>query len=108
MAYRALHAVNTAKAGVLEFGHFATAGNRRFAARLEGLVDHALDDDGAGRIVSAGFCAQAEEFHPRGIDIVLIDQANDGRGCHRVDALVRAPHAETAPYNLAHLGPVFA
>ncbi len=102
------HAIDATEAGVLELGDFAAARDRRHAARFEGLVDHALDDDRAGRIVGARFGAETQELDARGIDVVLVDQAHDGRCRHRVDAVVGSAHAETAPDDFLHLGPVTA
>ncbi len=106
MADRALHAIDAAKAGVLELGDLAAASDGRFAARFQGPVDHAFDDDRAGRVIGARFGAQPEELDARRVDVVLLDQPHDrGRG-HRVNALVGPAHAETAPDDLANLGPL--
>ena len=106
--YGAFHAVNAAQAGMLEFGHFAASRDRRHAARLQCLVHHSLYDDCAGGIVGAGLGAEAQELDPRGVDVVLLDQAHDGRCRHRVDAVIRPANAETASHDFAHLRPMAA
>jgi hypothetical protein len=108
VTYGALHSVNATQAGVFELGDLATARDRRHTARLECLVDHSLDDDCAGGIVRAGLGAETQELDPPGIDIVLLDQAHDGRCCHRVYAVIRPANAKTAPDDFAYLGPMAA
>jgi hypothetical protein len=102
----AFHAVHAAEAGMLELGNFAAARDRLHAARDQGLVDHALDDNGARRIVGARLGAQAQEFHTCRIDVVLVDQAHDGIGRHCVHAVLRATHAEAATDNITDLRPL--
>ncbi len=108
MANCTLHAVNTAQASMLEFRNFTAARNRRHAPRLERLVDHALDDNGAGRIVGARLGAETQELDARRIDVVLVDQAHDGGGRHRVNAVIGPAYPETAADDFADLGPVIA
>ena len=105
---RSFHSVNTAQAGVLELGYLTAARNRRQAACLEGPVDHALYDDCAGGIVGARFGTEPKELDARGVDVVLVNKSHDGRCRHRVDAVIRAAHAKTAPDDFPQLGPMTA
>ena len=106
VANGAFHAVHAAEAGVLEFRNLAAPRYRRHPASLERTVDHAFDDDRAGRVIGARFGAQTEEFDARRVDVVLLDEPHDRGGGHRVYALVRSPDTETAPDDFANLGPL--
>ena len=48
----------------------------------------------------AGLGAECQKEHGRGIDIVIIDQSEDGIGCHRVNALLRTRQPETGADDL--------
>ncbi len=106
MTQRPFHAVYAAETGVLELGHFAAAGDRRLALSHEGLVHHSLDDDRPGGVVRARFGAEPQELHAHRIDIVLVDQADDGGRRQGIDAVVRPPYAEAASDYLAYFRPV--
>ena len=108
MTNRTLHAVYAAEAGMLEFRHLAAARYWRSAACLQCPVHHALNDDRAGRVVGAGFGAQAQELHSARVDVVLVNQANDGCRGHGVDTVIRTAYAKTAPHYLTNLGPLVA
>ncbi len=103
---RPFHAINAAKAGVLEFGNFTAPGDGWLAASDQGSVDHTLDDNRTCRIIGARLRAKAKKLDVPGVDVVLVDQSHDGRRCHRIDALIRPAHAEAAADDLANLRPL--
>ena len=94
IAQGVLQGVHAAEARMLDLGHLAMARQRRAAAGLQALVEHAFDDDGAGGVVGARLGAQAQEADAVRVDVVPIDEPHDGRGGHRVDALRGAAHPE--------------
>ena len=92
IAQRVLQRVDTAQARVLDLRNLALTRERRQASGEQALVEHALHDDGAGRIVGARFRAEPEEADALRIDVVALDEPHDRRGGHRVDALRRPAH----------------
>src|SRR5690606_15059172 len=62
---------------------------------------HAFDDDGTGRVVGARFRAEPQEADAVRVDTVALDQAHDGRGRHRIDAL----GGPAQPEAMTHDGP---
>ena len=115
VAQCSLEAVNAPQAGVLELRHLAVPGQLGTTVREKRIVDHALDDDGAGGVVAARFGAEGEHPDPRRVDVVVADKAPDRVGGKRVNALARAAHPEgssdhtlnPAPWFAVPLSPVF-
>ena len=105
VAQRGLEPIDTRKAGVLELGHLAVAGQERHALRGERVVDHALDDDGARRIVAARLGAEGEHADPLRVELVVLDEAQHGVRGERVDALGGPAHPEAAPDDAPRLLP---
>ena len=105
VAQRVLQRVDAAQARVLDLGDLAMARQRRAAARLQALVEHAFDDDGAGGVVGARLGAEPQEPDPVGVDVVAVDEPHDGRGGHRIDALRGAAHPEAMADDGAGLVP---
>ena len=64
VAQGVLQRVDAAQTRVLDLGDLAMARDRGAAARLQALVEHAFDDDGAGRVVGARLGAEPQEADP--------------------------------------------
>ena len=105
VAQRMLDGVDRTEARVLDFGYFAVAVDGGQSAGPEAIVQHALDDDGAGGIVRAGFGAQAEKPDPLRVDSVTLDQAHGGRAGHGIDTLMWAAHPKAVADHRAGLVP---
>ena len=108
VAQRTLHAIHTAEASMLEFRHFAASGYRCLSLGHQGAIDHAFDNNRAGRIIRTGFRSEAKKFDPRRINVVLVNKAHNGGCRHRINALVRTPQPKTAPNNFACFRPLIA
>src|SRR6185312_8980216 len=100
-----LEAVDPAEARVLELGNLAVPRELRTTLRHERVVDHALDDDGAGGVVAARLGTESEHPDPRRIDVVVAQQAPDRIGRQGVDALARTAHPERPPDDTLHSTP---
>jgi hypothetical protein len=106
IAQGALERVGAAQTGVLVLGHFAVASQRRLAERTQGVVEHAADDHGTGRIVRGRFRAEGQKADARRIDVMAQDEVEHGLGRQGVHALAGSTHAEPMADHGADLAPV--
>ena len=100
-----LQAVHPREAGLLELRDLAVARQLRAALCEKRVVDHALNDDRARGVVTAGLGAEGEHADALRIDGVILDEPQRGVRRQGIDALARAAHPETSPHNTAGFVP---
>eukprot|EP00754_Rhynchopus_humris_P024089 Rhum_TRINITY_DN14863_c3_g1::Rhum_TRINITY_DN14863_c3_g1_i1::g.123627::m.123627 len=103
-----LQGVHAAEARVLELRHLDVARQASFAELVQRSVDHALHNDGAGRVVRRALRAQPNEADVLRVDVVRQHQVQHGVGRHCVRVLVRPRDAEAAADHVLHLVPLVA